>query len=90
MIYNASAKKHQEGSELMMQYELIGDGKPVYHSEWHPVASRVIGENKKGLEVAGQISLENVKPGIYQLRITVKDPISNRTAQQVATLEGGP
>ena len=46
-----------------------------------PVTSRVIGRDKKGIEIGGQLAL-TLQPGVYELRITVSDSKSKQTAKR--------
>ncbi len=78
-VYQA-AQSATEG--LVMQTEFIQDGKSIAQSAWQPVSERQIGKDKKGLGVGGQIQLTGLKSGIYEMRVTVKDPGSKRTAQR--------
>lgn len=42
----------------------------IHKTEWQPVTSRVIGRDKKGIEIGGQLALA-LQPGVYELRITI-------------------
>jgi hypothetical protein len=44
------------------------------------VEERVIHVGKKGFDLGGRINLD-LKPGIYELHITIKDPKSPHLAQ---------
>jgi VWFA-related protein len=78
MLYNL-AEKDEAGA--LMQSEILQGESSVYKSEWQPVTSRTVGKEKKGLELGGQIKLF-LPPGVYELRISVKDPRSNKTTKQ--------
>ena len=80
MLYNAASKKGAE-SDLMIQSEILQDDRAIYESDWQPLASRIMGRDKKGVEIGGQIKLA-LKPGIYELRITVKDAQAKRRVQK--------
>lgn len=73
MLYNASSST---GSDFTVQSEISQNEKVIYQSEPQPVASRMIGKDGKGIEIGGQLSLE-LEPGLYELRVAVKDK-SNR------------
>ena len=69
---------------LVMQTEIIQDGKSITQSAWGPVSACQIGKDKKGIAIGAQIGLKGLKSGIYELRMTVKDPQSKRTVQRIA------
>jgi hypothetical protein len=54
----------------------------VFQSQWRAVTSRAIEKDKKGIHVSEQYKLNNIKPGIYQLRVTVKDSKSKKPAER--------
>jgi len=76
LIYNSRGE-----SDLMMQWEIAEAGKVIHTTEWQPVSSRVIGRDKKGIEIGGQLAL-TLQPGVYELRITVSNSKSKQTAKR--------
>ena len=76
MIYNA-----RDESDLKMQWELAEAGNVIHQTEWQPVTSRVIGRDKKGIEIGGKLSV-TLRPGLYELRISVIDSKSKQPAQR--------
>ncbi|HSB11973.1 MAG TPA: VWA domain-containing protein [Blastocatellia bacterium] len=73
MLYNAASST---GAEFTIQSEIAQNEKIIYQSEPQSVASRMIGKDGKGIEIGGQLSLQ-LEPGLYELRVAVKDK-SNR------------
>ena len=71
--------------DLLMKTDFIRKGESIEPAEWYPLSSRQLEETKKGTVVGGQIQLQNTKPGIYELLVSVKDPKSNRTVQRTTT-----
>jgi VWFA-related protein len=69
-------------SGLVMRMEFLEAGKTVRQTEWQPVQARKLAEDSKGIAVGGQIRIADFHPGLYELRITVRDPKSKRTAQR--------
>ena len=69
---------------LLMRTEFLTDGRPIAQSDWQSVSARQIVKDKKGIGAGAQIQLAGLKPGIYELRVTVKDPVSKRTVQRTA------
>jgi VWFA-related protein len=84
-VYESVARR-PEDSGLLIQSELAQGEQTIYRSEWQPVTQRLVRVGKKGFDAGGQINLD-VKPGIFELRVTVKDPKSNRSAQQSIVFE---
>lgn len=80
MLYNAEASGDR-GTGLELQSEITTAGRSVYRSDWQPLETRAVGKDSKGVETAGRIALE-LEPGIYELRITVKEENKDRTITQ--------
>jgi VWFA-related protein len=80
MIYNGPSPS--EGSGLTMQSEITEAGQVIQRTDWQAVASRVIGRDKKGLEIGGRLML-TLPPGLYELRISVRNDKSGQTSQRV-------
>ncbi|HWC78128.1 MAG TPA: hypothetical protein VG778_11730, partial [Blastocatellia bacterium] len=59
-------------SETLMQLEISLGGNTVYRSDWQPIAARVLGRDKIGLDMGGQLSVP-LKPGLYELGISIRD-----------------
>jgi VWFA-related protein len=78
MIYNG-----REDSGLKMQWEIAESGKVIHQTEWQPVTSRIIGRDKRGIEIGGQLSLA-LQPGLYELRVSITDSKSKQAAQRTA------
>jgi hypothetical protein len=56
----------------------------VYQSPQEPIASRLIGREKKGISIGGKIQV-GMEPGIYELRISVTDTKKKKTTQETVT-----
>jgi hypothetical protein len=84
-VYDKSTRKPEE-LELLVQSEVMEGDQPLYRSDWKPVNERLVGVSATGFDVGGQINLD-IKPGIYELRITVKHRKTNRTARQTVMFE---
>lgn len=85
VLYNAPADL-QASSNLMLKVEVLQSEKSVYAGEWQPLAPRIVRSDRLGTEVGGQLKME-VEPGIYTLRVTVKDPKTNQSTAQTIDLE---
>jgi VWFA-related protein len=82
VVYNNAAKTAAT-ADLLLQTEIVQDEKVIYQSAWQSVSGRLIKQGKKGLELGGLVELA-LKPGIYEMRVRVKDSRSNKTIQQTA------
>lgn len=80
MVYNGLSEKKEEG-DLLMRSEILKGEDEVFMGMWQPMDSRIMGKDRKGVEVGGQINLA-LAPGIYQLRIKIKDAKSNKIEQR--------
>lgn len=78
IVYNA-----KKASEAMIKPAIRQEDQLIYEGEWQPLASRLIRSDKKGIEAGGQIALNKVQPGIYQLSILVKGSKSGTKSQQI-------
>ena len=79
MVYNAKKREN----ELLIRPEIFQGEEAIYQGEYQPLSSRVIRADKKGIEAGGQIDLGKLAPGIYELRIAIKESRSRQTRQSV-------
>lgn len=79
-LYNA-VQKNRQASDLLMQVEIIQNEQSVYRGQWQSIASRIIEEDKNNPGLSGQIPTF-LKPGLYELRITVKGQDAKESLQQ--------
>ncbi|HXI91638.1 MAG TPA: hypothetical protein VNO24_16610, partial [Blastocatellia bacterium] len=82
MVYPGFIKNEQTNDDLLMQTQIVQGEQQVFQSQWRAVTSRAIEKDKKGLHVSEQYKLNNIKPGIYQLRVTVKDSKSKKPVER--------
>jgi len=61
-------------------------GTNAYEGSWQPLTPRIVRNDGIGLEIGGQLRMDG-GPGIYTLRVTVKDPKSKKKAQQSIAFE---
>ena len=78
-LYNALNDKAE--TDATMQIEIMQDEKPILITPWQPAATLQLKKDAKGLAIGGQLGLRNVKPGIYDLRVSVKGPKMKRPVQ---------
>lgn len=94
VIYRAGAEleyhlviypgKNQKTGELSMQIQVAQGDRLIYQGQWGGVESRVVEKDSKGIEVGGSLTLNGVKPGVYELRVAVKTSNSKKPVQRVA------
>lgn len=73
-----------EDVPLVYRVELIQSGKTIVERDWQPAIA--VDMDNKGISVAGHISLAGLPSGIYELRVTAKEPQSSRLYQRTAFL----
>jgi hypothetical protein len=72
-------------SELLMMKELLRDGNPLKQEQWHSISAEQKNIDTKGwFDLDGEVDTSGFDPGIYELRISVKDAKSNKTVQRTA------
>ncbi len=70
-------------SPPVMQTELWYGGKSVRQDNWRPISAAPSGIDAKGwFPISGGIDLAGLEPGLYELRVTVKDPVSKKSAER--------
>ncbi|HJQ70250.1 MAG TPA: VWA domain-containing protein [Blastocatellia bacterium] len=79
MVYNAKKRE----TELMIRPEIFQGEEAIYQGEFQPLSSRLLRADKKGFEAGGQVELGKLAPGIYELRITIKESRSKQVRQSV-------
>jgi VWFA-related protein len=85
VVYNAqSLAGQQQGAQLKL--EIMQGETAVYEGAWQPLGARVIRTDRKGAEAGGQLRL-TLAPGVYTLRLTLKDAGSKKTVQQTTDFE---
>lgn len=83
LVYYLRAYNVGEKAEaLLMQTELRQGDKRIGRSDWEPLAGYMLGKDAKGVELSGSVNLNGLSAGLYELRITIRNAQTNRTAQQ--------
>ncbi|HTY64300.1 MAG TPA: VWA domain-containing protein [Acidobacteriota bacterium] len=73
------------GSNLTLKTELLEGGKPIRQSRWMSIAADEKAMDRDGqVFVGGKLNLAGLKPGVYELSVSVKDPGLNKIAQRSA------
>jgi VWFA-related protein len=75
-------------SDLQWMSELSRDGKPVKQEPWRPVPPEDRKVDAKGwFDLDGEADLSGFTPGIYELRVSVKDTKSNKSVQRTTVFD---
>jgi hypothetical protein len=78
-LYNVANDKPE--TDTVMQIEIMQDEKLILTIPWQPVTTRQFGKDAKGSVIGGQFALQKIQPGIYDLRISVKDSKMKKPVQ---------
>lgn len=70
VVYEPAAATQQTGAT--MKIDILQGEKPLYEGNWQPLATRTVRRDAKGTEAGGELRLP-LPPGVYTLRVTVKD-----------------
>ncbi len=74
-----------EDSELELKMELLHGAQPVRYSDWRPLSINEKNLDDKGWAYIGEkINLAGLMPGIYELRVRVKN--KKETVERITTL----
>jgi hypothetical protein len=79
-LYNLDATSRQ-GDELLMHLEIVESGRPIVQVPWQPISSRTISKEGMGTDIGGLMPLD-IRPGVYEFHIEVKNPGSKELASQ--------
>ena len=72
-------------AKLEWMSELLRDGKAVGQAQWQPISADRMELDAKGwFDVDGEVDSSKYGPGVYELRVTVKDATSKKTVQRSA------
>ncbi len=79
-LYNSASDRAETGAEMLI--EIMKDEKPAITVPWQPVTTRQIGKDAKGLIIGGQLAMDKIPAGIYELRVSVKSSKMKRPLQR--------
>lgn len=80
LVYRGWAYKPAVGGDragdLMIQGQVLQDDRVVLADTWRPLSAFILKKEPDAVEFGGRLKTANFKPGLYTLRILVKDPQS--------------
>jgi len=85
VLYNAPTDPEAQ-SNLMLRVEVLQSEKVVYAGDWQSLTPHTVRSDRTGIELGGQLKI-GAEPGIYTLRVTVRDQKNKHTAEQSMDLE---
>lgn len=78
LIYRGWAYKPLVGEEtasgVMIQGQVLQDDRVVLQDTWRPLSSFILKKEPDAVEFGGRLKAANFKPGLYTLRLLVKEP----------------
>lgn len=77
--YNASDEKRS--AALKVKAQVLQGTTVVLEDDWRPLKSTIVGTEANSVDLSGRLKLDTLKPGTYQLLVTVAD----EKAKPVAT-----
>jgi VWFA-related protein len=81
LSYLAKVYNFSTDANLTTQTQIVQGETVVYRSDWQSISARMTGKDKKGIELAQELQLGKAGPGMYELKILVKDARSNQLAE---------
>lgn len=82
LIIYPETKNGRQETDILMQSEVIQGERQVFQSPWEPITARTTGKDKKGIQVSGRLKLNSLKPGLYELRLSVKGAKATKPLQR--------
>jgi VWFA-related protein len=89
VVYNAAGGAEAVGADALLRVEVLRGEAPVFAGEWQPLSARAIRRDGRGVEVGGRLKL-GLPADLYTLRVSAKNPKSNKTVTQTADFEVAP
>ena len=81
-IYPPGNQKKQAGDGITIQTQIVQGDRTVYQSQWLPAEDRAVAKDKISTEISGELKLNTVKPGLYELRVLVRESKSAQPLQR--------
>jgi VWFA-related protein len=85
-LFRVYREKQAVESDLLLMTEVLLDGKPLKEEQWKPIPREDSDDvdSKGWFDLDGELELKGFKPGIYELRLSIKEAQSKKTVQRTA------
>jgi VWFA-related protein len=80
-IYPPNNQKPAD-EEITIQTQIAQGDRLIFQSQWLPISARTVAKDKISSEISGELKLNTIKPGLYELRVLVKEPKSAQPLQR--------
>jgi VWFA-related protein len=75
--------QQQLDSGLSVKREVFSQGAPVIQEQWQEISAETRETDSKGwVEIDGEIDIDEFDPGVYELRVSVKDDLTGQIAER--------
>jgi VWFA-related protein len=81
-LQNQANKQNPADTEITIQTQIAQGDRLIFQSQWLPVSARTVATDKISNEISGELKLNTIKPGLYELRVLVKEPKSAQPLQR--------
>ena len=85
-----AALGNEDAAGVMIQGQILQDEKIVLEDAWHPLSSFILNKGPDAVEFGSRLKATDFKPGLYTLRILVKEPQSKIVLTKETPFEVAP
>ncbi len=85
-----AALGNEDAAGVMIQGQILQNEKIVVEDAWHPLSSVILNKEPDAVEFGSRLKAPDFKPGIYTLRILVKEPQSKIVLTKETSFEVAP
>jgi VWFA-related protein len=85
-----AALGNEDAAGVMIQGQILQDEKIVLEDAWHPLSSFILNKEPDAVEFGSRLKAPDFKPGLYTLRILVKEPQSKIVQTKETSFEIAP
>ncbi len=85
-----AALGNEDAAGVMIQGQILQDEEIVLEDAWHPLSSFILNKEPNAVEFGSRLKAPDFKPGLYTLRILVKEPQSKIVLTKETPFEVAP